>query len=179
MISEKVIAAVRCENDFEVALKSDCDVIFWLSPSVLTLSEMLKKCREAAKKLFVHIDLMEGIGKDRAGIHLLGRMRIDGIISTRSNLIKIAKEEGIFTVQRFFLVDNKSLSTTVETVKQSKGDVAEIMPGVLPKVVRYLKNELSTPIIAGGLIETEDEIKAAIESGAITISTGKKEFWNR
>ena len=33
------------------------------------------------------------------------------------------------------------------------------------------------PVIAGGLIETKDEIFAALSAGASAISTGKKELW--
>lgn len=52
----------------------------------------------------------------------------------------------------------------------------EIMPGTLDKVIKKLKNEINIPIIAGGLIETQEEIKASLESGASAVSTGKKEF---
>ena len=179
MINEKIIAAVRTQSEFNMALGSECNVIFLLSSSILTLGEMLKKCHELNKKLFVHIDLTEGIGKDKAGIKLLKKMNIDGIISTRTNLIKFAKEEGIYTVQRFFVVDSKSLSTTVEAALQSKCDVIEIMPGILPKVIKYLTNELDIPVLAGGLIETEEEIISAVSNGALTVSTGKSEFWGR
>ena len=33
------------------------------------------------------------------------------------------------------------------------------------------------PIVAGGLIETKEEIAEAIISGAEAVSTGKKELW--
>lgn len=53
----------------------------------------------------------------------------------------------------------------------------EIMPGILEKVVKKLKNEINIPIIAGGMIETKAEIKASLDAGASAVSTGKKEFW--
>lgn len=178
MFKSKVIAAVRSEIEFKNALNAENDVIFFLSPNILTLPKLLKLAHDNKKKVFVHIDLMEGIGKDKSGIKLLKKMEIDGIISTRVNIIRLAKEENIFTVQRFFIVDSKSVETTAEAVKQSKCDVIEVMPGVVPKVIKGLCEKLSVPVIAGGLIESEREIDAALRSGAIAISTGKSEFWS-
>ena len=53
----------------------------------------------------------------------------------------------------------------------------EIMPGTLSKIISRLKDELKTPIVAGGLIETKEEINEALSCGATAISTGKQEFW--
>jgi hypothetical protein len=44
-------------------------------------------------------------------------MGVDGIISTRTNIIKFARQEGLTTVQRFFIVDSHSVDTTVELVQ--------------------------------------------------------------
>ena len=53
----------------------------------------------------------------------------------------------------------------------------EIMPGTLSKVIKRLKKELNMPIVAGGLIESWEEINEAISCGATAISIGKREFW--
>jgi glycerol uptake operon antiterminator len=34
------------------------------------------------------------------------------------------------------------------------------------------------PVIAGGLIETRNDIIEVLQSGCIAASTGKKELWN-
>ncbi len=172
-----IIAAVRCEKEFEEALNSNVSIMFDLSPSILTLEEKVNKAHSKKKKLFIHLDLAEGIGKDKEGIKFAKKIGVDGIISTRVNIIKIAREENLFTVQRFFIVDSQSVNTTIEAVKSSKPSMIEIMPGILEKVVKKLKNEINIPIIAGGLIETKAEIKASLDAGASAVSTGKKEFW--
>ena len=81
-------------------------------------------------------------------------------------------------MQRFFVIDSQSVVTTVETAGLSKADMIEIMPGILTKVISKLKKELHVPIVAGGLIETNDEAVAAISAGAYAVSTGSKEIWN-
>lgn len=172
-----VIAATRTESDFLSAAESGVDTIFDLSPDILTVAPRLKKAHSAGKKLFIHIDLSKGLGRDESGIKYLKFLGIDGIISTKSSLIKTAREIGLATVQRFFIVDSRFIESTADALKGAKPDMIEIMPGTVTKVISKLKTTTATPIIAGGLIETEDEVSAALSAGATAISTGKKELW--
>lgn len=173
----KIIAATRCQKEFTDALTSGVKVIFDLAPDINDIEEKVKKARLNGKRLFIHLDLATGIGKDESGIVFLKRLGIDGIISTRVNIIRSARENGIFTVQRFFIVDSHSVQTTLEGLKASKADMIEIMPGAVYKVIKALKEKIDTPIIAGGLIESATEISEAIRSGATAVSSGKKELW--
>ena len=173
----KVIAATRNGTEFDLACKSGALVIFDLAPDINSLAERLEKAHGAGKRMFIHLDLATGIGKDESGIIFLKKLGIDGIISTRVNIIKAAREHGIFTVQRFFIVDSHSISTTLDALKASKADMIEIMPGTVSKVIRSLCITTATPIIAGGLIENDKEITEAITNGAAAVSTGKKELW--
>lgn len=173
-----IIAAVRTEEEVHAALESDVNTVFFLAPGIFNLTKTVEKIHAKGKKLFIHMDLAEGIGKDRAGLQLVRNLHVDGIISTRSGLIKLAKEVGLFTVQRFFLVDSHSVETILETIKSVKPDMAEVMPGVVPKVIADLKEKVTIPVIAGGLIDSREEIENALRSGAAAVSIGKKEFWN-
>lgn len=174
-----VIAAVRNIESLKVAVDSSVEVIFDLAPNIFNLKEKVETVHKAGKKLFIHIDLAEGIGKDRTGIEFAKRMNVDGIISTRSNLIKTASEMGLLTVQRFFIIDSHSVATTTDALKNSKTDMIEVMPGVVSKVIKDLKERISQPIIAGGLIDEASEIKMAIDSGAAAVSTGAADFWEK
>jgi glycerol uptake operon antiterminator len=167
-----IIAAVRNDEEFDKALLSDTSAIFLLYADILELEKCAKKAHDKAKKLFVHIDLTTGLGKDKSGIEFAKKAGIDGIISTKASLIKNAKESGLETVQRFFIVDSRSIDTTLETLKSAKPDMIEVMPGVAPKIIQKLKQKTDTPIIAGGLIETKEEVHTAIKAGASAISTG-------
>ncbi len=173
----RIIAAVRSDKELKEAVSSSVEIIFMLAPNIEDIKEQAVLVHKAGKKLFVHLDLAEGIGKDEYGIRFVKNQGVDGIISTRTNIIKLAKKEGVFTVQRFFIVDSHSVETTMETAKASKADMIEIMPGVVPKVIKMLKNELDVMVVAGGLIDSKDEIELAISAGATAISTGKQEFW--
>ena len=119
---------------------------------------------------------MQGIGKDKAGLQYVKQKKVDGIISTRVSIIKAARDVGLFTVQRFFAVDSHSIDTTLESIKSSKPDMIEVMPGIATKVIAKLKGQLNIPIIGGGLVDTADEVRAILRSGASGVSTSKKEL---
>lgn len=173
----RIIAAVRSEEELNNALDAKVEIVFMLAPNIRDIKEQVERVHKSGKKLFVHIDLAEGIGKDEYGIEFVREQGVDGLISTRSNLIKLARRSGMFTVQRFFIVDSHSVYTTIESVKASKPDMIEVMPGTVPKIIAKLKKELDMPIVAGGLIETEEEVNEVISGGATAISTGKRELW--
>lgn len=177
MLKNKIIPAVRCDSELSEAILSDCELIFDLNPDLLTLKSKVDAAHRAGKKIYVHFDLASGIAKDKSGMLYVKAVGVDGIISTRVNVIKLAREVSLFTVQRFFIVDSHSIETTVEAAKSAKPDMIEIMPGIIPKVIKEIKGELDTPIIAGGLIEQESEIETIIESGATAVSSGSKELW--
>ena len=173
-----VIAAVQDNEDFELALKSNTSTIFFLSPDIMEIKYLAQKAHKCGKKLYIHLDLTTGLGKDKSGIEFAARAGVDGILSTRANLIRAAKDCGVDTVQRFFIVDGHSVDTTIESLKSSKADMIEVMPGVAPKIIKRLKSQIDVPIIAGGLIDELGEVKVAIESGACAISTSAKHLWN-
>ena len=178
ILNKKIAAAIRTEKDFSKALKSRVDVVFLLHSNIITVNQSVKEIHGAGKKAFVHLDFAEVIGKDRAGIEFLAKNGVDGILTTRTKIVRIAKEYNLTTVQRFFIVDSHSLNTSMESIKISKPDIIEIMPGIVTKKIKEFREEITTPIIAGGIIETEQEVIAALEAGADIVSTGEVELWN-
>ena len=87
-----------------------------------------QEIHSAGKKAFIHVDFAEGIGKDRFGLEFLSKQGADGVLTTRTNIIKAAKEFNLITVQRFFMIDSHSVGTSIESIKISKPDIIEIMP---------------------------------------------------
>ncbi len=170
-----IIAAVN-ERHLEKALKSPVDVIFLLGSSILTLKENIEAAHNADKKIFVHIDLADGIGKDKAGVEFLARNGADGIISTKAMLIKAAREHGLATVQRFFALDSQGVESISDMLLNSSPDFIEIMPGVIGKIIERFSKE-NVPLISGGLIETKADVTTALSLGAFAVSTGKPELW--
>ena len=173
--SDPVIAAVTDEK-WEEAVKSPAQVIFYLSANLLTVKEKVQQAHEAEKYVMVHMDLAEGIGKDRAGIRYLAQCGVDGVISTKAQMIRYAKEQDLITVQRFFALDSKGMESIEEMLRNTNPHLMEIMPGVIGKAIRRFQ-KCGIPVIAGGLIETKQEVMEALSCGAAAVSTGNKTLW--
>lgn len=173
-----VIAAVRTHEEFCKALKSRVSTIFMIAPNIYNIQKQAAEAHKANKMFFIHIDLAEGIGKDEFGIRFAKQQGVDGIISTRTSLIKLAKAQGLLAVQRFFVLDSQSVDTIAESAKTSKADMIELMPGTVAKVIKRIRAVLDTPIVAGGLIETKEETDEAYANGAVAVSTGNAKLWN-
>lgn len=170
-----VIAAVR-ERYFEKALSCPSEVIFLLGGDIATVGDRIKQAHEKGKYIFIHIDLTDGIGKDKSGIKFLASLGVDGIISTKSGLIRFAKELELITVQRFFAYDSHGIVGIGEVVINTDPDFIEIMPGVIGKITQKF-SKWGIPLISGGLIETKAEVTDALKHGAFAVSTGKEELW--
>ena len=84
-----IIAAIR-DDGWDAALHSPAQVLFYLSADLITVRQRIDQAHRAGKILLIHMDLAEGIGKDRAGIRYLAQHGVDGIISTKAQLIRTA-----------------------------------------------------------------------------------------
>ena len=171
-----IIATVN-DTMFESAIDSPPEIIFLLGANLLTVKSRIKAAHEAGKYILIHIDLAEGIGKDKTGVEYLAHCGADGIVSTRTALIRFAKEYSLATVQRFFAYDTHGIESINEILSVSSPDVIEIMPGIImPKVIERFSHG-TIPLIAGGLINTKADVTGALNSGAFAVSTGKQELW--
>ena len=70
-----VIASFH-EHEFEKALTAPPEILFDLRSSLHTVAERIKKAHAAGKAFFVHIDLADGIGKDKTGIEYLASLGV-------------------------------------------------------------------------------------------------------
>ena len=80
-----VIAAVRGQEALDAALASPVRIVFLLGGDPFTLPALTRRAREAGRPVFVHMDLVEGVGRDAAGVRWIARMvKPEGILSTRA-----------------------------------------------------------------------------------------------
>ncbi|WP_312574987.1 glycerol-3-phosphate responsive antiterminator, partial [Staphylococcus saprophyticus] len=56
-------------------------------------------------------------------------------------------------------------------------DLVEVLPGVATKVIKEISDKTGKRIIAGGLINTKEEIDLAIESGAQYVTSSDIAIW--
>lgn len=175
-----IIPAVRDLGALPLALRAPSPAVFLLCGNLLSLREAVQQGRQVRKAVFVHLDLVEGISKDVHGLRYLSReVRPAGIITTRAPLVAAAREEGLMTVQRIFLLDSAAVSTGVEMARAARPDVVEVLPGVLPRTTRQIIDQTGLPVIAGGLLETIDLCLQALRAGAVAVSTSARSLWFR
>ncbi|MGN1172092.1 MAG: glycerol-3-phosphate responsive antiterminator, partial [Lachnospiraceae bacterium] len=56
-------------------------------------------------------------------------------------------------------------------------DVIEILPGVMPKIIRKVNGISKVPVVAGGLISDREDVMLALDSGAVAISSTSEKVW--
>ena len=173
-----IIAAIKSWEGLEKSLKSECKVVFVLFGTICDIDQIVARIKDAGKVAIVHVDMIQGLSTKRVAVDFIAHnTRADGIISTKNTLVEHAKEMGLYAIQRTFVVDSIALDTLKKQIEMFRPDAVEIMPGVMPKVIRQMTEKLSVPVIAGGLISDKEDIIAALDAGATAISTTKEELW--
>lgn len=173
-----IIAAVRDEKSFEAALLSPSAIIFLLDATLSNVKERVRRINECGKTCFIHLEMVAGLGKDQAALEFLhAEVQPDGILTTKPNLIPVAKHLGMLTVQRLFILDSLSIQTGIRMVQGNHPDLMEIMPGIIPKVIPEIKRQCQTPVIAGGMVSTKEEIIELLKAGAVAVSTSREQLW--
>ena len=53
------------------------------------------------------------------------------------------------------------------------------MPGLVTRAIRRLSESVRQPVIAGGMLEAEQDVAAALNAGALAASTSSEILWAR
>ena len=100
----------------------------------------------------------------------------EGIITTKPNFIRRARELKMFTVMRLFVIDSMALAG-ISKLESVKPDFIEVLPGVMPKTIRKIAQTTRIPLLAGGLISDKEDVMAALGAGAMAVSATSREVW--
>lgn len=178
LIKNPVIAAIRNEKDLEAVLESDIKIVFVLYGNIMRVKDVCNSLKRKNKLTFVNVDMINGLRGDKYGIEYIKEIvSPSGIISTNGNVLKHARNLGIFTIQRLFIIDSISIETGLSIARTIKPNAIEILPGIAYKAIELIKSMTTEPIITGGLIYTQKDAVQALASGAIGVSTSSRELW--
>lgn len=175
-----VIAGIKSIEQAPQALEAGVAILFVLAGTIFDLQEMAAAPWRKRALIFAHVDLLQGIGRDAWGMRFLAtEIGVDGILTTRTQLIKAAKDEGLYAIQRFFMLDSEAIKTAIQVLKHSQPDAVELLPAlILPSIWRRLPLSEFPPIIAGGLVETVEEVNAILQTPAKAVSTSRQALWS-
>lgn len=175
----RLIAAVKEEKHLEEVLEKSLSGIFLLTGNIGVVKRFVDFYKENDLMVFVHMEKIGGISFDQDGLQFIAHyVKPDGIITTKAHLIKIAKKLNLITIQRCFLIDSDAFKKAIEVTREVQPDFIELMPALIPEMIKKFKEETNIPIITGGLLQNSSQMVKALDSGAIAVSTGNPELWN-
>ncbi|WP_018130149.1 glycerol-3-phosphate responsive antiterminator [Effusibacillus pohliae] len=178
IINIKKIASVKESKYIEKALQAELSAVVLSIGNIAVIKRYVDLFKSNNLPVFLHIERLGGISHDREGIDFLAHyVKPTGIVSTRNSLIKQAKNQGLLTIQRVFLVDSDALKTGLQSVQETQPDAVELMPGLLTDILEEFKSEVDLPIIAGGLIRNKHQMIQALRYGAVAVSVGNYRLW--
>lgn len=173
-----IIAAISDMDGLEKSLATESKVIFILFGDICNISDIVDRVKATEKIAMVHVDLIAGLSSKEISIDFIKKYtNADGIITTKPTLIKRAKELSLYTILRFFVIDSLALKNVVKQLNSTKPDYVEILPGLMPKVIKKISMLTQIPIIAGGLIADKEDVISILSNGAISISTTDQHVW--
>ncbi len=179
--SNPVIAAIKDDEGLKKSLQTDIGVIFVLYGDVCSIPNIVKSLKDAGKTVVVHVDLISGLASKEVALDFIKTYTdADGIITTKPNLIRHAKDLGLNTILRFFMLDTIALQN-VEKQSHSdvQPDIIEVLPGILlPDFFEKIRRISRVRIMASGLISTKAEVLNALNNGVIAISTTNQKIWD-
>lgn len=172
-----VILAIKDPMVPDDLLTGEHQVVFLLAGNICELPMAVAKAKARGKVVIVHLDLMEGLSPRDAAIDYISRnTQADGIISTRPKLLSYAKQLGLFTILRIFLLDSMAVENVERNVAQCDPDMIEVLPGTVLNYLRKIQEITQKPVIAGGLIRTREDALAAFRGGASAVSSSSFEL---
>jgi glycerol uptake operon antiterminator len=176
--NQKILPAASSIKYFEKLMKTDFEYIILLNSHVAQLQSLMQLAHRYKKKVLLHADLVQGLKSDEYGTEYLCQViKPAGIISTRTPVVSMAKKRSLIAVQRIFLLDTHALNTSYRLLNSFQPDYIEVLPGVIPHIIKEVAEQIQIPILAGGLIRTMKEAEDALNAGAVAITTSTKELW--
>ena len=173
-----VIAAVKDETGLKECLYSESQIIFLLFGDICSVGRYVEIAKSSGKMVFVHMDLINGLGNKEVAVDFIREHTgVDGIISTKPQLVKRAKELGLFGILRIFVIDSMAFGNIEKQCASLVPDAVEILPGLMPKIIKKLCSTVNVPIIAGGLISDKEDVMNALNAGAVAISVTNQRVW--
>ncbi|MCI8389425.1 MAG: glycerol-3-phosphate responsive antiterminator [Roseburia sp.] len=173
-----IIAAIKDDDGLQKCLNSESRVVFILYGDICSIAGIVKTVKSFDKIAMVHIDLINGLSSKEIAVDFLKQYTsADGIITTRPNLIRRARELNLYTILRFFVIDSMAYENIERQTKTARPDFIEVLPALMPKIVSKICAISQTPVIAGGLVSDKEDVMALLQAGVTSVSSTNEKTW--
>jgi glycerol uptake operon antiterminator len=173
-----VVPAVRGpDSALEAALAGEHPAIFVLGGDIFkVLGRVGSQSRRP--QIYVNVDLVGGVAGDASGLRFLSR-HVEGIISTHRHVIELAKQSGLITIQRLFAIDSGAVERGLKLIRRAEPQFVEILPALAYcEIADRYSAVLDLPVLAGGLLKSQEDISTILEAGAVGVSTSHQGLWS-
>ena len=158
-----IIAAIKDDEGLKKCKESDSQVIFILYGDICSISDIVNEVKTSGKIAMVHIDLINGLSSKEIAVDFIKKYtEADGIITTKPAL---------------FVIDSMAYENIEKQLRAARPDLIEILPALMPKVVKRICKMSSTPVIAGGLVSEKEDIMELLDAGVTSVSSTNTDIW--
>lgn len=173
-----VIGVLFGEDNLEQFCANATRFSFIASLPLVRVAEVYTRLAQASTLPLLNVDSIQGLTANADGLEYLKAVGVSGIVSTHAQVVNKAAGMQMLAVQKVFVTDRSNLKRAAATVKSSRAHFVQLMPW---PVVPYLEPEflrLLGPFIVAGFVSSESDIRAALDLGALAVSTSQQELWD-
>lgn len=172
MIDQNVIPVISDFKAFEKFLLTNISWCILMDFHINHMEEAISKIHQYNKHCFVHMDMIHGIASDEYGTQFIcQRLKTDGIISIKPKVIEMAKKNHKLAVLRLFMIDTRSIEKGCAMANKLKPDFLEVLPATTKNGIYRIKQQTNIPVIAGGLLESINDIEVCLKQGAQAVTS--------
>jgi glycerol uptake operon antiterminator len=175
-----MVASIKAPKQIEaaVALRNQLSGVFLLTGHIGVIKGYVDLFKQHEMPVFLHLEKIGGLSTDPYGLEYIANgIKPTGVITTKTNVVKMAKRLGLITIQRFFLVDTEGLDNIAKSLQQIEPDIIEVMPARIPQMVEKVQAFTSIPLITGGLLSEKSHALECLRYGATGVSSSNPELW--
>jgi len=160
---------------------SNASMVILQGGSITELAGVIRQFEQPSLqhiRLLVHIDLIAGLENNEAGLECLAQLRrIRGVVTIHHHLTKPARRLKLLSIVRLFVSDSRAMERGLSVASRSHADAIEILPAVAAvKTASHFQN-CPLPRITGGLCRTEEDVREALASGCLAVTSTLPRLW--
>ncbi len=171
-----IIPGIIRDEDIPIVISSDLKIVFTLYGDVSNIADIVSRLKAAGKMVFVNIDMVDGFSSKNAVVDYVLKIEADGIISSKAGILRYAKDKGLATIHRFFVVDSAAYKSIGKQMEISRADFINIVPG-WDKIIGWTVEEYKKPVIAAGNVCDKQAVMESLNAGAVAICSTNHDVW--